>query len=95
MSNTWGPWIQHDGKGCPCPAGTMVEVVSEDRFGFLQSKIGRTDGDGYSSWDWQHFPVLKKIIRYREQKPRALEMLQDIARTVEAPQTPSKVCEDT
>lgn len=22
----WGPWIEHDGKGCPLPIGTVVEA---------------------------------------------------------------------
>lgn len=74
-------------------AGTIVEVVSEDRFGFLQSQVGRTDGDSYSSWDWSHFPELKKILRYREKKPKGLGMLLDIARSVDAPKTVTKVFE--
>lgn len=28
MEEDWGPWIEHDGKGCPC-AGMHVEVVCE------------------------------------------------------------------
>lgn len=26
MSAEWGPWIAHDGSGCPVPAGSFVEV---------------------------------------------------------------------
>jgi len=93
MGETWGPWIQHDGGGCPVPAGTIVEVVCEDRFGFLHSQVGRTDGDSYSSWDWRHFPELKKIVRYREKKPKGLALLQEIARVVDGPKTPTRILE--
>lgn len=95
MSEAWGPWTQHDGKGCPVRPGTMVEVVCEDRFGFLQSQIGRTDGDSYSSWDWSHFPELKKIIRYRERKPKGMQMLREIAKDVDAPIVPDRVLENS
>lgn len=93
MGEVWGPWVQHDGGGCPLAVGTIVEVVCEDRFGFLQSSIGRIDGDGYSSWDWAHFPELKKILRYREKKPKGLALLQDIAREVKAPKSPADIHE--
>jgi hypothetical protein len=26
---TWGPIIEHDGKGCPVPVGTMVRDWAE------------------------------------------------------------------
>lgn len=25
---TWGPWVAHDGSGCPLPEGTYVEVIA-------------------------------------------------------------------
>ena len=89
MQEEWGPWVQHDGGGCPVAAGTVVEVVSEDRFGYLLNIVGQTDGDSYSSWDWQHFPELKKIIRYREKKPKGLQILQEVLNELDVP-TPSK-----
>ncbi len=95
MSEVWGPWVQHDGMGCPLPVGTIVEVVCEDRFGFIQSQAGKIDGDSYSSWDWSHFPELKKILRYREKKPKGLAMLQEIAREVDVPKAPVEILEKT
>jgi len=73
----WGPWILHDGKGCPLPKGTVVEVVFEDRFGFAMRLVSRVEGGSYSSWDWRYHPELKKIIRYREKKPKGLSMLEE------------------
>ena len=75
----------HDGRGCPVRAGTIVEVVYEDRFGYQNRSIGCTDGSSYSSWDWTYYPELKKIIRYREKKPKGLEMLREIAETLDTP----------
>lgn len=93
MSEVWGPWVQHDGGGCPLPAGTIVEVFCEDRFGFVRSHVGQVDGDSYSSWDWSHFPELKKILRYREKKPKGLTLLQEIARDVKVPTAPTDILE--
>ena len=95
MSEVWGPWAQHDGAGCPLPVGTVVEVVCEDRFGYLQSQIGRVDGDSYSSWDWSHFPELKKIVRYRKKNPEGIALLRKIAREVDGPKIPNKTLENT
>lgn len=90
MDSVWGPWIVHDGSGCPLPAGTIVEVVYEDRFGYKSASIGCTDGSGYSSWDWTYYPELKKILRYREKKPKALEQLRELVASLddEAPSNP-------
>ena len=92
MNSVWGPWIVHHGNGCPLPAGTIVEVVFEDRFGYKNKSIGCTDGSGYSSWDWSYYPELKKIIRYREKKPKALEHLREMVASLDDGliETPSK-----
>lgn len=65
----WGPWIRHNGRGCPLPAGTLVEVVCEDCFGFAMRLVDRVSGDSDSSWDWRNHPRLKRITRYRVQAP--------------------------
>ncbi|MGB3313726.1 MAG: hypothetical protein WBB85_04900 [Albidovulum sp.] len=72
----WGPWVIHDGKGCPVRPGTIVEVVCEDRFGFAMRQVSLVEGGSYSSWDWSHYPELKRIIRYREKKPKGLKLLE-------------------
>lgn len=85
MQEEWGPWIRHDGRGCPVPTGTIVEVVCEDRFGYQKNEIARAMGGSYSSWDWSHFPELKKIVRYREKKPKGLQILTEVLRELDAP----------
>lgn len=91
MQNAWGPWVVHDGKGCPVPPGTIVEVVFEDRFGYQNRAIGTPDGDSYSSWNWEHFPELKKIVRYRKKNPKGLEMLREIIADLDIPSPKSPV----
>ncbi len=101
----WGPWIEHDGKGCPC-AGAFVE--SEDRSGNVQRHIAdmaafRASNDGIwlikhdltflpSAWVWGEVPARFEIIRYRIRKPRALLDLIERARSLDdAPEGPRHV----
>jgi len=81
----WGPWVIHDGKGCPVRRGTIVEVVCEDRFGYTMRHVSCVDGGAYSSWDWSHYPELKRILRYRERKPRGLSLLEGQLETLDTP----------
>lgn len=81
----WGPWVVHDGRGCPLPAGTIVEVVCEDRFGFALRRILTVHGGDYSSWNWAHYPKLMRVIRYREKKPKGLQLLETRLKTQDTP----------
>ncbi len=96
MSEQWGPWIEHDGKGCPC-VGKMVEVV--EKYSGHKFLIAGAGFDGTESWtgsSW-HWALIQKdptdgvdwdpIIRYRVRKPRALLDLIERARELDdAPQ---------
>ncbi|MBB96652.1 MAG: hypothetical protein CML68_18890 [Rhodobacteraceae bacterium] len=75
----------HDGKGCPLQAGTIVEVVCEDGFGFTMRQVAQVDGGRYSSWDWSHYPELKRILRYRVRKPKGLSLLEDRLAEIRTP----------
>jgi hypothetical protein len=90
----WSRWIVHDGKGCPLPGGTVVEIVSEDGFGFARREMATVSGESYSSWNWKYYPELKRIIRYRALRPRGLRMLQESLETpnetTRPAQTPAK-----
>ena len=72
----WGPWIEHDGRGCPC-VGMTVEVDHYHPFWGLQRGlfIERVHGD--HGWSGRHDE--SNVIRYRIQKPRGLTILQRIA----------------
>jgi len=82
----WGPWIVHDGKGCPVRQGLVVEVVSVDGFGFAMRSQGQVSGECPSSWDWRYYPQMRKIIRYRERRPKGLQVLLEILQSTENPQ---------
>lgn len=74
----WGPWIEHDGKGCPCE-GFYVEVacaepwdhstISDIIFGIAMKWPA-------SSWDWG-LNGYTDVLRYRIRKPRALQELKE------------------
>ena len=89
----WGPWIEHDGNGCPC-AGEFVSAIFEECF--YEASTGRvvktihTQVDGFIagikgglSWDWSNWPLVSKIIRYRIRKPKGLLILEQVLREVE------------
>lgn len=74
----WGPWIEHDGRGCPC-VGQYVQ--SELRCGLVECHVasGEYNSSG-NSWNWNscnHMPQFQ-VILYRIRKPRAMKLLQSI-----------------
>lgn len=90
MSDEWGPWIEHDGQGCPCP-GEYCQMVFEGPVGVFEKGEGVASTGGYS-WDWSLFNwqvpgggIVARILRYRIRKPRALRQLREIAASVPAP----------
>ena len=77
MSDEWGPWVEHDGKGCPCLGKVVRVTYGKRRGGPIYNRIeevSETDAieiaDGLGSWTWK--PGWNPIIRYRIRKPRAL-----------------------
>ena len=92
MSEEWGPWIEHDGKGCPC-VGQIVEcrwmdydgTVSAE--GYLEGPVGIARGG--PCWTWRVVagvpiaaPGFSAIIRYRVRKPRGLVILEQLLATI-------------
>lgn len=88
----WGPWIEHDGRGCPC-AGMFVETITrggvrESHFAecvivFRGEIIGRLRMNFPSMWVWCQVNPSDQIIRYRIRKPRGMEVLERAVRTEE------------
>lgn len=79
----WGPWIRHDGQGMPVPAGTIVEVFTDDEpetvLDGVVRKVGIAGVDLVHSWHWttqtkSTQPALP-IDHYRIKRPRGLGML--------------------
>jgi len=77
----WGPWIEHDGKGCPC-VGQYVNAVHCT--GFENYTVAGSDPEfmktkfPHGSWNWGNSPYASRIIRYRIRKSRAMKLLQSI-----------------
>lgn len=55
MSDEWGPWIEHDGKGLPDGLrGQRIRAVFEDSPGDFTAPLeGIAGAAGAWSWDWQ------------------------------------------
>lgn len=79
----WGPWIDHDGKGCPC-VGQYVHVVFEYGLEIIAIAGSQTG----NSWNWSNAPLWLPIIRYRVRKPRALIELIEMVENLPAPSQP-------
>jgi hypothetical protein len=91
MSEEWGPWIEHDGKGCPC-RGEYVQAT--DRGGVTAEFVAGTQmckgrepvfchaWRQYlpNAWTWGSMPGREQyeIIRYRIRKPRGLTILEGL-----------------
>jgi hypothetical protein len=87
----WGPWIEHDGKGCPVKGKwgeleTARGEIIQTRFG---TWVGPEDGIPVDCWDWtclnlRLFAWDDRVIRYRVRKPRALKQLRDMVENLPA-----------
>lgn len=87
----WGPWVEHDGKGCPC-VGVYVHTVrrnGQEQFiiaGARCAALGVDPNGPDSAWVWGGAkPGYDDIIRYRIRKPRALRDLITLAADPYAP----------
>lgn len=88
----WGPWVEHDGKGCPLPVGIEVNGVEADGSNWIGVVIGypdQFDEDDVNVWDWEHCQMQGcwdwRLVRYRIRKSRALRDLIEIAASPYAP----------
>jgi hypothetical protein len=91
VSDEWGPWIEHDGAGCPCEGcytqdwladGRVVEGIVE--IGHNALLPGEMSAWVWSSLDVWHFPG--RVIRYRIRKPRGLTILKSLIEKLPLPE---------
>ena len=88
----WGPWVEHDGKGCPVAAGQIVEAELEGwpnrvfRYTYVHLQGGQA-----RNWDWSHWLVTDeagyvvcRILRYRTRQSAQMDLLRRIAAAPEA-----------
>ncbi|GGH36206.1 hypothetical protein SAMN05444007_108235 [Cribrihabitans marinus] len=100
MSGEWGPWIEHDGSGCPLRVGQFVHIeypwaryVGPVLPGF-ESDPARWEvtgvpnsSQGYvDSWEWSQPGPCQPVQRYRIRKPLGLVILEEQLQRIEAPQ---------
>lgn len=93
MTEEWGPWIGHDGKGCPC-VGEYVHVVILSIQGVDPvsggwsgpykeinpwEAVGVAEEDAAWRWESGWHPV----DRYRIRKPKGMSVLEGILKDVE------------
>ncbi len=86
MTEEWGPWIEHDGQGCPC-VGMVVHVVCRSGeqavviAGEQCAKAGVSVNGIESAWVYSPYKILfsrNEIIRYRIRKPKGLTILEGL-----------------
>jgi hypothetical protein len=84
MTEEWGPWIEHDGKGCPC-VGQVVHNVKVDgsqkvTVAGAECIANGVDPNGpHSVWLWVGGIAWgKNVIRYRIRKSRGLTILEGL-----------------
>lgn len=94
----WGPWIEHDGKGCPC-RGMWAEAVVATLPDMTHTYQRETLVNGGPQWLWEnaqrvsretetHRYVIGGVIRYRIRKPRGLTILEELIADLPAPVGP-------
>nr|WP_319250488.1 hypothetical protein [uncultured Celeribacter sp.] len=88
MSEEWGPWVEHDGRGCPDIVGLDVECkVERDRD--LPPTLAEDCETQFSRpWLWAIMPWPYKIIAYRIRKQRALRDLIEMVESLPEPSRP-------
>jgi hypothetical protein len=76
----WGPWIEHDGRGCPC-VGEIVQAKYNN--GFVDNP---SPAYGGKSWFKEHRKTHAQIILYRISKPRGIAVLKQLLADLPAPE---------
>ena len=90
MGEEWGPWVEHDGKGCPC-VGRYVQTVFDCRsrrdanpnVKLINGGFG-SEGFAAGGVSWYYGACGVNIIRYRIRKPRGMTVLQEIVANPES-----------
>lgn len=96
----YGPWIDHDGSGCPCK-GKIVQTeclgvgvrehVAHGVITYQGREITPLEFDFVrDTWTWKQ-PSHGDVIRYRIRKPDALRALIAMVENIGAPARPERV----
>jgi hypothetical protein len=82
MNYDWGPWIEHDGNGCPAK-GEFVHAFFDRAGRNLETRewtqeayfLAKGDLSPLSAWLWSNASRVCVIIRYRVRRPLVSEWL--------------------
>jgi hypothetical protein len=89
MSDDWGPWVEHDGKGCPCRGKyaqlVLTDILAPRRFETLVESVVWGDLGEHSAWLWENAADVQVVVRYRIRRPRALSEMIRRAADLDAP----------
>ncbi|MEO0765191.1 MAG: hypothetical protein AAFY75_04165 [Pseudomonadota bacterium] len=84
---SWGPWIKHDGQGCPLRPGVRVRCRFEEMPGEFVVVDGQTGESCAWSWNWSRWLTIApdgcgfvaRIVAYRIWRGQAFQDLAAIA----------------
>lgn len=87
----WGPWVEHDGKGCPvvgCYVGCEVDrdiivAMCDAKVTGPRSFEAIVRSDKGRSWWWSSGFV--RILRYRVRKPKGIKVLEGLIQNLPVP----------
>ena len=78
MAEDWGPWIAHDGRGCPDIVGRDIQCVVRRNESVPVTTAEHLECSFSAPWLWAVVPCERQIIRYRLRKPRGLAVLESL-----------------
>lgn len=92
MGNEWGPWVEHDGMGCPCvgmitqwefDADLIYKVGAVDIHGneIIGPRTAQGRPENGEAWSWT--AGYYRVIRYRIRKPKGMTILEQLVKNPE------------
>ncbi len=84
----WGPWVDHDGKGCPVIGrlvqvrlsgySSVIEIVAGDEARAAGVCVNTSPDSAWEGERWQTRFRHGFVLKYRVKKPRGMKILEGI-----------------
>jgi len=84
----WGPWVEHDGRGCPVRRGCRVEISVSHGVDVPKANRKQFGNKLHPAWSWALRPSAYRIVQYRLARPAVLRQLVDLVENPPAPVAP-------
>jgi len=84
--NEWGPWVDHDGTGCPIWFKTPMQIrgVYTGGEGFVFGGLFMPEDCGrWVSWSWKILDGTTKIMSYQLPVVRHIELMKTKAKALD------------